>query len=271
VAQGPRVGIDEAHANFHTMDGGFRAFARLIARDGYRVEPVRSTFTDRALSNLDILVIANALGDTGNIVVPTHSAFTKGEIGTLVHWVEEGGSLLLIADHMPFAGAAEALARAFGVYFMNGYALSTIRGAQSFMFRRGDGTLPASALADGRGTGERVDSVLTFGGQAFRAVVPVQPVFVIPDDALLVMTHRWAVFTDSTPRTPAGGLLQAATLKVGRGRVAFFGEAAMFSAQLVGPEGLPMGMNVPEAAQNPPFVLNVMHWLGGILDPDAGR
>jgi len=269
--QGPRVGIDEAHANFHTMDGGFRAFARLIARDGYRVEPVRSTFTDRSLAGLDILVIGNALGDTANVVVPTRSAFTKGEIGTIVHWVEQGGSLLLIADHMPFAGAAEALAHAFGVYFINGYALSTTRGAPSFMFRRDDGTLPPSPLADGRTPEERVDSVLTFGGQAFRARTRVQPVFVIPDNALVVMPHRWgALISDSTPRLLAGGLLQGATMKVGRGRVAFFGEAAMFTAQLVGPAELPMGMNAPEAAQNPTFVLNVLHWLGGLLDPDAG-
>lgn len=48
-------------------------------------------------------------------------------------------------------------------------------------------------------------------------------------------------------------------------RVAVFGEAAMFSAQ-VGSDGEPMGMNDPEADQNHQFVLNVMHWLSGLLE-----
>ena len=49
-------------------------------------------------------------------------------------------------------------------------------------------------------------------------------------------------------------------MKVGRGRVAVFGEAAMFSAQLAGPKQ-PMGMNAPQAEQNHQLLLNVMHWL----------
>jgi hypothetical protein len=55
-------------------------------------------------------------------------------------------------------------------------------------------------------------------------------------------------------------------MKVGKGRVAIFGEAAMFSAQLGGPQKLPMGMNAPVAKQNPQFLLNVMHWLSGLLE-----
>lgn len=51
----------------------------------------------------------------------------------------------------------------------------------------------------------------------------------------------------------------------GSGRAAFFGEAAMFSAQLGGRERAPMGMNAPMAEQNFQFVLNLMHWLTGIL------
>jgi hypothetical protein len=43
--------------------------------------------------------------------------------------------------------------------------------------------------------------------------------------------------------------------------LAVFGEAAMFSAQLAGPQKRPMGMNVPRAKQNCQLLLNVMHWL----------
>ena len=48
-------------------------------------------------------------------------------------------------------------------------------------------------------------------------------------------------------------------------RVAVFGEAAMFSAQLAGPDKRQMGMNAPIASKNPQFLLNVMHWLSGKL------
>jgi hypothetical protein len=60
---------------------------------------------------------------------------------------------------------------------------------------------------------------------------------------------------------PGAGLLQGAVLSHGRGRVAVFGEAAMFSAQLAGPNRNPMGMNAPHARQNPQFLLTVVHWL----------
>ena len=67
-------------------------------------------------------------------------------------------------------------------------------------------------------------------------------------------------FDESTPRVPIEGWLQGAVQDVGRGRAAFFGEAAMFSAQLAGPDRQPMGMNAPDAPHNFQFVLNVMHW-----------
>jgi hypothetical protein len=49
-------------------------------------------------------------------------------------------------------------------------------------------------------------------------------------------------------------------MKVGKGRLAVFGEAGMFSAQLAGPRQR-MGMNAPGAEQNHQLLLNVMHWL----------
>jgi hypothetical protein len=68
-------------------------------------------------------------------------------------------------------------------------------------------------------------------------------------------------FSDSTATVAGDGLLQGAALAFGRGRVAVFGEAAMFTAQRKGEESVPMGMNAPAASQNAQFVLNVVHWL----------
>jgi hypothetical protein len=73
-------------------------------------------------------------------------------------------------------------------------------------------------------------------------------------------------FTPETPRITGSGWLQGAALPVGRGRVAVFGEAAMFTAQLAGAERRPAGMNSPTAPQNHRFALNVVRWLAGVLD-----
>ena len=54
-------------------------------------------------------------------------------------------------------------------------------------------------------------------------------------------------------------------MQIQSGRLAVFGEAAMFSAQVAGPDRMPIGMNAPMAEQNYQFVLNVMHWLSGLM------
>lgn len=85
-----------------------------------------------------------------------------------------------------------------------------------------------------------------------------------PNSVLLLPVKAWE-FGPATPRIPAGGMLQGAAITAGRGRVAVFGEAAMFSAQVSAAVRRPTGMNVPDAAQNARFLLNVMHWLTGLL------
>jgi hypothetical protein len=265
---GPRVAIDEAHFNFHTAGERYAPFAQLLRRDGFVVSASGEPFSESSLAGVEILVIANALNERNveEWALPTPSAFTAGEIAAVHDWVEQGGALLLIADHMPFGGAAADLAAAFGLAFTNGYASRPVSTRGLFVFDRSDGSLTDHPIARGRDSAESVSSVATFTGQAFSAT-GARPVFVLAADAyLLVPTSADGISAD-TPRAPAGGLLQGATLKVGAGRVAAFGEAAMFSAQLAGPERTPMGMNAPGAEQNAQFVLNVVHWLAGLL-PD---
>jgi hypothetical protein len=55
--------------------------------------------------------------------------------------------------------------------------------------------------------------------------------------------------------------VQGAVIVFGKGKVAVFGEAAMFSAQLAGPNKVPMGMNAPGAEKNAQLALNVLRWL----------
>jgi hypothetical protein len=50
---GPRVCIDAAHHNLHTMNGRYRPFARLLELDGYRVRSNDLPFAAEALQDCD--------------------------------------------------------------------------------------------------------------------------------------------------------------------------------------------------------------------------
>lgn len=272
IGAGPVVLIDEAHRNMHTAEGSYKPFAELLRRDGYVVHPSEVPFTLEALARTDILVIANALGedDAEMWTLPTPSAFSPDEITAVRNWVEDGGALLLIADHMPWPGAAAELAEAFGLLFINGDVGDFCVGCAGFRltFKRADESLTDHPITNGRSPSERVEHVITDTGQAFRPSpgTRVEPLMVLGDEAVLFMSQDWGEeLTDATPRLSAAGWYQGVVLRRGAGRVAAFGEAAMFSAQ-VGSDGKPMGMNDPEADQNYQFVLNVMHWLSGLLE-----
>lgn len=266
--KGPVVLLDEAHYNFHTASGRYQTFASLLRRDGYVILPSKAKFSPDTLQAGQILVIANALNEKNQTdwSPPNPSAFTDDEVAAVLEWVKAGGSLLLISDHLPFPGAAGKLASAFGIHFNNGYAMEPKSPPGPLTFDQKNGRLIAHPITRGRTAGEQVDSVATFTGSAFQ-VDQGDPILKFSDDAMAYMPTVFGQgFTNDTPKTPIKGWLQGATIRAGKGRVAVFGEAAMFSAQLAGPNKAPMGMNAPIAKQNPQFLLNVMHWLSGLLE-----
>jgi hypothetical protein len=264
---GPVVFLDEAHTNFHTVEGRYKPFVTLLERDGYVVRPNRSPFTRVVLDSARVLVIANALAkeNESNWRLPNPSAFTDDEIAAVRDWVRDGGSLLLIADHMPMAGAAEKLALEFGAVFGNGFALDSARTTGAIRFRRAHGSLGSHAVLDGRNPAERIDSLTSFTGQAFRMIGPGTPIMTLGRGTTLLLPVVAWQFSDSTPRVRADGLLQGAAIEFGRGRVVLLGEAAMLSAQIGGPQRNRMGMNHPVAVQNAQFALNVLHWLSRLF------
>lgn len=267
---GPAVFVDAAHGNFHTIDGRFNAFAELLRLDGYKVNSADVAVSKELLSDAEIFVISNAVlgGHDAEWILPTPSAFTPTEIELLVGWVRGGGSLLLIADHMPFPGAVADLAAEFGVIFHNGFAMKSLESGGTASFTRSDGLLVDHPVTRGRSGEERVGSVRSFTGQAFRYVSAVQPLMLIPDEWIVLLpTEAWD-HSEATPLISAKGLIQGGVLRYGAGRVAVFGEAAMFTAQSSINDGVVrrMGMNHPKANENAQFVLNVLHWLSGLLD-----
>lgn len=264
--KGPLVGIDEAHSNFHTATGRYAPFANLLMRDGFRVARVRNPISKAALENLDILVIANPIHTSNqrNWKLPTPSALSNKEIETLHQWVSSGGSLFLIADHMPFPGGAGKLAKAFGFTFSNGFAYFPSKGPT-----RGDTFTPESGLKEspvtiGRNESERVTKMVTFTGSAFRAPEDAIPVLVFPKNSVSKEPDVALRFTEGTKEVDISGWHQGALLKAGEGRIAVFGEAASFTAQLAGPQKRRMGMAAPHADQNYQMLLNVMRWLSDL-------
>ena len=261
--KGPRVLVDAAHHNFHTADERYHPFAKLLRRDGYRVEGNTKPFTAESLKGVDVLVIANALSERNlrDWSLPTPSAFTQEEVAAVKKWVEDGGSLFLIVDHMPFPGCMGELAKAFGAEFSNGYANAGHwkQGAPQ-IFDKEHG-LKECAVTKGRNDAEKVTLVQTFGGSAFKLPKGATPVLLFGEGSISSETTKAPGITPDAKKVDIHGWSQGALLTHGKGRVAIFGEAAMFSAQLAGPQKRPMGMNAPTAKQNPQLLLNVLHWL----------
>lgn len=261
----PKVFFDEAHHNFHTTDGRYQPFATLITNDGCIVTPNKQKFTKQTLAGYDVLVIANALG-AAQMGAPEASnpAFTEDECQVVREWVQAGGALLLIADHAPMGAAAERLGQQFGVGMSKGYTSDPQHypkesNNQGFIqFNRENGLLGDHAITRGRNTDERLNKVQSFTGQSLKGP---------PDSVAFLKLADTAVDVDrpTNTRTSAAGRAQGIALKYGKGRVVVMGEAAMLSAQLAGPQQMKMGMNQP-GLDNKQLVLNLMHWLTGILN-----
>ena len=281
VGKHPRVVIDEAHHNFHTADGRYKPFADLLRGDGYEVVPGTKAFTPGSLSGVNVLVIANAVGAQSSDDASS-PAFTDAESAVVRDWVRGGGSLLLIADHTPFGAAAAAMARRFGVTLGLGFVFDANHSEGNptlLVFSRENGLLGEHSLLHGRGADEEVKRVIAFTGESLS----------LPEGAVALLKlgpeaqespNREALNKElgMAPSSPAatppsrsvGGRVQGLAMTFGRGRVAMFGEAAMFSAQIIRyrEEGqqheLQMGMNVP-GTDDRQLLLNVMHWLSGLL------
>ena len=265
--QGPVIFIDEAHHNFHTMGGRYQGFAKLLQTDGYQLKPFKEKFKKAGLEQGKILVISNALNERNieDWSLPTPSAFTDEEINVVNQWVKDGGSLFLIADHMPLPGAAADLAASFEFKFYNGFALDTTKRGGIDMFYRDKGTVKNNAITNGRNKTERIDSVGTFTGQGFEIPKEAEAILVFDSKFKILLPEVAWQFTDKTPRFSIEGWSQIACLKYGKGGIVVSGEAAMFTSQQAG-DGRSVGMSSPEVPQNQQLLLNIIHWLDGLIE-----
>lgn len=255
--KGPVIAIDEAHNNFHTREGRYYSFAKLLEQDGFNLISNKSEFTSRTLEEFEILVISNALNDedTSEWKLPNPSAFTKNEIRSLVNWVKAGGKLFLIADHMPFPGAASDLASQLGVTMFNGFASDKESRRPPTLF-----TKENKMLIDNQFTSD-ISQVATFTGQGFDIPENAFPILQFDSRFVSLEPETAWEFDEYTETRSLEGLYQGAAFGYGYGKVVVFGEAAMFTTQLAGAQKFKMGMNNPDASENPKLLLNLIRWL----------
>jgi hypothetical protein len=262
---GPVVAIDSGHNNYHTAAGRYAPFASLLRHDGLKVIDLSGGFSARSLSGVRLLVVANAMhipeGDVKDWNAPQPGALSPEEIKVVADWVGQGGSLLIIADHRPFAGSIEPLASAFGFAFADKLARRDPQTGAPDIFTAASGTLKDDEILSGRDEGEKVTSVQTFAGSAFHIPSSAQPVIILPRGYSLLSCGLPCPANAAS--LPADGYYQGAVLRFERGKVAVFGEAAMFSAQAVqsGGQTYYAGFNAPTARQNKQFILNLERWL----------
>ena len=261
---GPIVYIDEAHNNFHTADNRYRPFADLLRQDGYRVRSFEQEFSTAGLDTVDILVISNAISERnmGRWWRPTFTAFSLDEVNALKRWVHSGGRLWVIADHMPFAGAASELASAFEVKFHDGFAGDTLQSGME-LFTRASKELSNNPVTDGFRAGMKVDSVVSITGQAMELSDRYTNVLKLGPSWISLQPDTAWQFTSNTESLSMAGQSQGGIAEFGQGRVIMWGEAAMFTAQVVqsGGQTFNAGMNMPQAKSNYKLALNLMQWL----------
>ena len=262
--KGSIIFIDETHLNLHTLKNRWYMTGKLLEKDGYRVYPFDNELTHESISECDIFIVVNATHEKNRARrSPTYPAFTQNEISVIKNWVKNGGSLLLIADHMPFAGAINNLAMAFGFSFENGHAIN--QKGKPDVFTRTTNSLTENIITNNDRFG-RLDSILTLSGSAFKA----------PNNAttILKLDTNWVSYNvskawdfEKVQPIHVNGYSQGAFVEFGNGKIAVFGESAMFSATLGG--GLSwkkLGMSSYHGRNNYKLLLNTVSWLDNKLE-----
>lgn len=273
--EGPRVCIDEAHKNVHTMSQRYAPFAEILRSDGFRVTGLTQSLSREALESCNIVILGSGRATSGQSsefwAYPHASAYKRSEVDAVVRWVRSGGALLFVWDHAPAAGAAAGLANLLGVQTLDAWSDVTPQGRYPEVMRRADQLLSDHPILQGRSRTEQIDSLATHGGGAFFPSRLIRPVLTYGRDAT-----AWVLLGDmgqalagipeaEWPRFDIDGWLLAGTRDWDQGRIVFFGDSTLCTAQLFGPEATPIAMSHPAGRQNAQFCLNTVRWLARVL------
>ncbi len=270
----PVIVFAEGHNNFGDNRALFSAeMEQFLASEGFDLKQHMGAITREALKGVSVLHTDNALApeNQDNWTLPTPSAFTPEEISIIYDWVYDGGSLLMVIEHMPFGGSYEDLAKEFNVEtsngfavdkrLLNGYTEEIISNAGWFVFRQDNGALGDHPILTGRQPREHIEFVAADVGSAFR--LPEGAVSLItfgPNAISLEPSVSWR-FDSTTPRRSVSGWSQGGVMKVGKGRLAVLGDNFL----IIPPSQLESEKEVYFGRYNPQFTVNVYRWLSGQL------
>lgn len=274
LSSGPKIAVHRLVSHY-IQRGAFEPFKTLVESDGFQFEWLDKPITAQYLSTLKVFIIANAYTKGGVLdynnfsTLDAPSVYTDQEIALISNWVKDGGSLLILADHSPFAGGTIKLAEAFGFTYMTGVAVrndslaTRIKAHIIFSDKEhgfGVGTLTQHPIVDGSLGRKPIDHYKAFEGQALIPPPDAVNLLIIPNGFETLLTFALREEFYSAPRMDASGLSQGAVMEFGKGRLAIFGETGGFTSQSqLGAK--PFGLSDPEADQNADFVLSTLRWL----------
>jgi hypothetical protein len=274
----PVIAFDRGHNNWGNRES-WALMEDFFSQQGFTVKTISGSFTGKSLEGVDILYINNALAaeNIGNWSLPTPSAFSPEEIKRLQGWVMGGGSLLMIIEHMPFAGSFEVLAGAFDIEVSNGFAVDerllsgyseeVIDQAGYLVSRRVDGTLNDHPILEGSDPYGRVELLAADVGSAFHLPDHAFPLIELgPAVISLEPDVSWA-FDSNTTRTNVEGWSQAGVIEVGKGRIAALGDNFLVIAPVfLDPPYVDSAKDAELGRHNVQFTLNLLHWLAAYPD-----
>lgn len=261
----PRLLFDEGHGNAGTLSfvGRYWPLAQLLRADGYQLARSSKPFTRELLQEARILAIINASGaakpQAFGINLPHQTkkersdpAFLPEEISTIREWIENGGSLLFVADHAPFGESVSALAESLGVVMHKGFVEVPNESSDPLVFSAENSRLGNHPIIAGSSPENRLTRVMTYTGQSLDGPPEATILLQLPPTAIEFVPDGEAM------KEEPAGQAQGLAFERGRGRVVVLGEGGMLTAQVS--KRVPYGMNTGDN-DNAMFVRHVMRWL----------
>jgi hypothetical protein len=265
---------------------------RSVRSMGFTVLEKEGAFDQESLQDVDIVLIAGAVApeherdDPSTLTsdeiqeqnaransLPAVSAFTESEIDALRNWVEGGGALMIMVDHMPWPGGVSELANTFGAQLSNGsvidsskltgVSISEIPNLGRIHFRRANGTLQEHAISNGFGDGQRVEDVLAWEGSAIRLPENAESILTLGPTYISLLPEVYGEYSESAPTESVAGWSQLGVLSFGRGRVAISADWGIVASEEPIPFGRPQtALPVePQEIQNAQLFANTLKWL----------
>ncbi len=230
--------IDAAHGNDVSNPSSGDTLRQFLQHWGYATRELEGAIESGSLDEVDVFMSYLPLKLGGpqsafesSTVLP---AFTPDEAANVKSWVERGGSLFLVIDHAPFAGAAWPLTALFGIETSNGYVVdkqavpyvtSRAVAISAITFSRENGSLAEHVVTRGINGTERVELIGAYSGAAFRLPRRAVSVLTLGDNVVSLMPERPSdELAEHTPTESVAGWSMGGLLRVGEGRVAIFGE-----------------------------------------------